>query len=145
MSTSQEPGSKSQEPGSEPQEPGSGQTAFHLGDQHDLANGDVRRIEVGANGIALCRVNGVLYALDDNCSHADTPLSEGLLRGHQLICPLHGASFDVRDGGHSGPPAYTGVPCYRVTEDDTGVSVIATPPQSRGDGFGDVGTMFRTR
>ena len=24
----------------------------------------------------MCRVNGELYALEDNCSHADTPLSE---------------------------------------------------------------------
>lgn len=126
---------------STPQEP----EQFQLGDLTDLADGDVRRFDVDANGVVVCRVNGALYALEDNCSHADTPLSEGLLRGYQLICPLHGASFDVRDGSHSGPPAYTGVRCYRVDEGPSGVSLTRSESEQRGDGFGDVGGMFRTR
>jgi nitrite reductase/ring-hydroxylating ferredoxin subunit len=32
-------------------------------------------------------------------------LSEGRLRGTRVICPLHGASFDVRDGRVLGAPA----------------------------------------
>jgi len=129
---------------SSPQDPRH-EPEFQLGDLSDLADGDVRRFDVDVNGVVVCRVNGLLYALEDNCSHADTPLSEGLLRGYQLICPLHGASFDVRDGTHSGPPAYTGVRCYRVTGGDEGVSVARAPSAEPRDGFGDVGGMFRTR
>jgi len=104
-----------------------GETAagtVELGDLSDLGDGEMRCFEdVGADGIVVCRVDGDLFALTDNCSHADTPLSEGRLRGHGLICPLHGASFDVRDGSHSGPPAWEGVPCHKVTETD-GVAVV---------------------
>ena len=121
------------------------QTTYDLGCLGDLADGDVRRFDVDENGVVICRVNGSLFALEDNCSHADTPLSDGMLRGHQLICPLHGASFDVRDGKHSGPPAYTGVRCYLVTEGPEGVSVSLAAETDNGDGFGDVGGMFRTR
>jgi 3-phenylpropionate/trans-cinnamate dioxygenase ferredoxin subunit len=103
---------------------GEGVERVELGDLGDLADGQLRCFEdVGRDGIVVCRVAGRLYALDDNCSHADTPLSEGRLRGHALTCPLHGASFDVRDGSHSGPPAWEGVPCHRVEEVD-GVAVI---------------------
>ena len=95
-----------------------------LGDLSDLADGELRCFEdVGRDGIVVCRVGGQLYALDDNCSHADTPLSEGRLRGYAITCPLHGASFDVRDGSHSGPPAWEGVASHQVEETD-GVAVV---------------------
>ena len=66
----------------------------------------------------VCRVGGVLHAIEDNCSHADTPLSEGRLRGHTITCPPHGAQFDVRDGARTGPPAPTDLDAYRVKEID---------------------------
>ncbi len=118
-----------------------------LGDLSDLADGEKRFCDVGEYGVVVCRVKGELYALEDNCSHADTPLSEGRLRGYNLTCPLHGTSFDVRDGTHSGPPAYTGVACYRVDVDDDGtaVAISAASGEDKPDGYGDVGGMFRTR
>jgi nitrite reductase/ring-hydroxylating ferredoxin subunit len=36
------------------------------------------------------------------------------LRGHRLICPLHGASFDVRNGAVLGAPASAPLPRYPV-------------------------------
>jgi 3-phenylpropionate/trans-cinnamate dioxygenase ferredoxin subunit len=105
-----------------------------LGDLTDLADGDLRSFEeVGRYGLVVCRAGGELYALDDNCSHADTPLSEGRLRGFSITCPLHGASFDVRDGSHSGPPAWEGVPCHRVEESDGSASVVLADADGRGD------------
>ncbi|MBH02124.1 MAG: hypothetical protein CL469_05610 [Acidimicrobiaceae bacterium] len=88
-----------------------------------MDNGELTACEVGDLEILVCRVDGRLYAIEDKCSHADTPLSEGRLSGFQVNCPLHGASFDVRDGTHSGPPAYTGVRCFEIVEDDSGVTV----------------------
>lgn len=119
-----------------------------LGDLTDLADGQMRCFEdVGDYGIVVCRSGGTLYALEDNCSHADTPLSEGRFRGSTITCPLHGAQFDVRDGSHAGPPAWEGVACYRVTESSDGVVVHLAGADAGGDkdGFGEVGGMFRTR
>lgn len=101
-----------------------GEQRIELGDLSGLGDGEVRRFaDVGEHGLVVCRVGGRLHVLDDNCSHAATPLSEGRLRGYSITCPLHGASFDVRDGSHSGPPAWEGVPCHRVEESD-GVAVV---------------------
>ncbi len=117
---------------------------FELGDLTDLSDGQLRCFEdVGRDGIVVCRVAGELYALDDNCSHADTPLSEGRLRGFGLTCPLHGASFDVRDGSHSGPPAWEGVACHAVEEVD-GVAVLVIGRRERDDSGPDAGRL-RTR
>ena len=96
----------------------------NIGDFSHLENGELISCEVDDFEMLICRVEGKLYAIEDNCSHADTPLSEGKLSGFQINCPLHGASFDVRDGSHSGPPAYTGVRCFEIAEGESGVSVI---------------------
>ena len=120
-----------------------------LGDLSELADGQMQVFEdVGDYGIVVCRVKGELFALEDNCSHADTPLSEGRLRNHNLTCPLHGTSFDVRTGEHSGPPAYEGVACYKVEVNDGVAVAIGSSDDDGGDaddGFGNVGGMFRTR
>lgn len=117
-----------------------------LGDLSDLADGDLRVFEdVGDYGIVVCRVNGQLHAIEDNCSHADTPLSEGRLRGAMLVCPLHGAQFDVRDGSHQGPPAWEGVACYPLTEVDRAVSVDLSPPHAERSQNRDVGSRLRSR
>lgn len=125
--------------------------SHNLGPLDDLVDGESRAFEdVGEYGIVVCNVQGVIYALEDNCSHADTPLSEGRLRGWNITCPLHGASFDIRDGSHGGPPAWEGVPCYQVARVDGEVVVTLEAAGSDddddgGDGMGNVGGMFKTR
>jgi 3-phenylpropionate/trans-cinnamate dioxygenase ferredoxin subunit len=108
-----------------PDEAGDTGASIPLGDLRDLADGELRCFDdIGRDGIVVCRVDGRLFALDDNCSHADTPLSEGRLRGYSITCPLHGAAFDVRDGSHSGPPAWEGVAAHEVVETDDGAAVV---------------------
>ncbi|MFK8024157.1 MAG: Rieske (2Fe-2S) protein [Ilumatobacter sp.] len=121
------------------------ESPIELGDLSDLADGEMRCFEdVGDDGIVVCRVGGELYAVTDNCSHADTPLSEGRLRGYGVICPLHGASFDVRTGEHSGPPAWEGVPCHAVAEAD-GVATVVLSNPTRDTGPSADGSHMRTR
>lgn len=95
-----------------------------LGDLSDLHDGEMRAFtDVGPKGVVVCRVAGTLYAVENNCSHRDTPLAEGRLRGTLITCPLHGAQFDVRNGAHQGPPAFAPVASYPMTEVD-GVAEI---------------------
>ncbi len=96
----------------------------NLGPLDDLVDGESRAFaDVGACGIVVCNVQGEIYALENNCSHADAPLSAGRLRGWHITCPLHRARFDIRDGSHGGPPAWEGVPCYKVDRVDGEVIV----------------------
>lgn len=120
--------------------------AVELGELSELGDGEMRCFEdIGPDGIVVCRVGGDLYALTDNCSHADTPLSEGRLRGYALTCPLHGSSFDVRDGSHSGPPAWEGVPCHAVTESDGVAVVVLAGRDERNDAPSADGSRMQTR
>lgn len=99
-----------------------------LGDLSDLAEGELRCFpDVGPDGVVVCRVDGELHALVDRCSHADSRLSDGRLRGGWITCALHGARFDVRTGAHGGPPAVTGVDVYALDATNEAAVVIRLP------------------
>lgn len=46
----------------------------------------------------LCNVDGKIYAIEDVCTHDGGPLEQGTLEGETIVCPRHGATFDVRTG-----------------------------------------------
>lgn len=114
-----------------------------LGDLSGLRDGEMTAVEVDGTDVMVCRVQGVLYALEDLCSHADTTLSDGRLNGYKVVCPLHGAQFDVRTGEHSGPPAWCGVAAFAVSEGPDGAVVDLT--RDGGDGGGSDGPQFQFR
>ncbi len=116
-----------------------------LGDLSSLADGEMHVCEAGGIEVLVCRVKGQLHAIEDVCSHADTPLSEGMLSGHLVTCPLHAAQFDVRDGSHTGPPAYTGVRAFEVEEGPAGAVLDLSEPDDNGDDAAPPSGYFRTR
>jgi 3-phenylpropionate/trans-cinnamate dioxygenase ferredoxin component len=81
--------------------------------------------------VAVVLLEGELYALEDRCSHADVPLTDGEveeLDGAPTIeCALHGSCFDLRTGQPTNLPATEPVPVYpvRVEGDDVFVDVDA--------------------
>jgi len=91
----------------------------------EFESGQARLVEVKGKQIALFNVDGQFFALDNRCTHRGGPLAEGELSGHELTCPLHGATFDVRTGDVVGPPAERAVARYsvRVTGADIEVEV----------------------
>lgn len=64
----------------------------------ELGEGEKRSMPLGQEEIALYRVEGRVYAIDNRCPHRGGPLAEGSLQGHIAICPLHAWRFDVRTG-----------------------------------------------
>jgi 3-phenylpropionate/trans-cinnamate dioxygenase ferredoxin component len=67
------------------------------------------------------------YAVYDECSHAQIPLSEGELDGCTLECWLHGSRFDLRTGKPTGLPATEPVPVYPVEVRDGDIYVTLEP------------------
>ncbi len=75
-----------------------------------VRRGAMRAATLGGREILVCHSSEGLYALDNICTHAHARLCEGRLRGTRLICPLHGAVFDVRDGQVLKSPAVVALP-----------------------------------
>ena len=78
-----------------------------------------------APATASARRRPRFFAVDNTCTHRGGPLAEGEVSGHEVTCPYHGATFDVRTGAVLGPPAERAVACYgvRVTGTDIEVEV----------------------
>lgn len=90
----------------------------------DLPPGSVKRVQVAGQPVAVCNVDGSYYAIHDTCTHADASLTDGDLEGHELICPLHAAAFDVRTGQPLYGPA--DVPCRPYDVQQEGDTLIIT-------------------
>jgi 3-phenylpropionate/trans-cinnamate dioxygenase ferredoxin subunit len=74
-------------------------------------------------GVLLCNVDGTIYAVEDVCTHDGGPLDQGELQGCRIMCPRHGALFDVTTGEALTLPAVIPLPTYPVTVDGDEVSV----------------------
>jgi len=80
----------------------------------ELPEGRATVIEAGKKRLCVCKVNGAIYAIDDECTHDGGPLGEGWLEGTTIECPRHGARFDVTTGRVLSFPAVVPVRSYQV-------------------------------
>jgi 3-phenylpropionate/trans-cinnamate dioxygenase ferredoxin subunit len=70
------------------------------------------RVELDELDVAVVKVGDEVFAIEDVCSHADFPLSDGEVEDCTIECALHGSRFDLRTGKPTGPPANRPVPVY---------------------------------
>ena len=70
--------------------------------------------EVDERFVVMFHLEGKWYALDDCCTHDGGPLGEGRIEGHQIICPRHGARFDIETGAAMSMPAVMATPSHEV-------------------------------
>jgi 3-phenylpropionate/trans-cinnamate dioxygenase ferredoxin subunit len=84
----------------------------------------VKIVRIEDQLVAVFHVDGSYWAIDDVCTHDGGPLAEGVLEGHEIECPRHGARFDVRTGAVLCMPATAAVPVHetRVVDDQIQVA-----------------------
>lgn len=83
----------------------------------DLGPADVIRFDHGNKTFALYRdADGILYASDGVCAHANTHLSEGLVKGKIIECPKHNGRFNLADGSPARSPICRGLATYPLEE-----------------------------
>jgi len=94
----------------------------------DLAEGTTKRVVVDGAEVLLCSVDGKIYAIEDVCTHDGGALDQGLLEGDRIMCPRHGAYFDVRTGAALTLPAVIPVRTYAVRVEGDEVFVDLDEP-----------------
>ncbi|TWI54053.1 nitrite reductase small subunit NirD [Halalkalibacter nanhaiisediminis] len=71
----------------------------HVADVSDLSIGIGKRVQVAAEEIALfLQSDQSVHAIQNKCPHKGGPLSEGIVSGEHVFCPLHDRKVNVRDG-----------------------------------------------
>jgi 3-phenylpropionate/trans-cinnamate dioxygenase ferredoxin subunit len=82
----------------------------------ELRDGELIPVEINGRPIVLVRHAGDFYAVQNNCSHKDFPLSEAGFdpRDEVLVCAWHGGCFDLRTGAAVVLPATEPVETFPV-------------------------------
>jgi len=90
-----------------------------------LPPGAMKVVHAGQVSVGVYNIEGELYALEDRCSHDDGPLAEGDWEPDEgvVVCPRHGARFDIRSGRALTLPAFQPVDTFPVRIEDGLVKV----------------------
>lgn len=78
-------------------------TAIDIGALHDIPVQGARVVKTRFGCVAIFRTaDDQVFALDDRCPHKGGPLSEGIVHGTSVTCPLHNWVFDMATGTAQG-------------------------------------------
>ncbi len=89
----------------------------------ELPNGERLFVELGDLPIVVFNIAGQIFAIGDVCTHDNGPLGDGMIEGYNVVCPRHGAEFDVRTGKSMQMPAIVDIPAYPVQVRDGNIFV----------------------
>jgi len=74
-----------------------------IGALSDVPQQGARVVKTQQGCIAVFRTaDNRVFALDDHCPHKGGPLSEGIVHGDRVTCPLHNWVFDMNSGEAQG-------------------------------------------
>jgi 3-phenylpropionate/trans-cinnamate dioxygenase ferredoxin component len=95
------------------------------GPLEELPPGTMKLVEHEPYNVGVYNCGGELHAIEDRCSHDDGPLCLGNwdTDACTVVCPRHGASFDLESGRALTLPAYLPVRTFPVRVDDGNVVV----------------------
>jgi len=83
----------------------------------DLGPSDVIRFDYGKKTYALYRdAEGQLFATDGICTHGNTHLADGLVKGKIIECPKHNGRFNLADGSPARAPVCRGLATFPLEE-----------------------------
>ncbi len=80
----------------------------------DIAPGAWRTVDVDDVAVAVINLGGKFYAIEDMCTHDGGELTGGHIEGCEIVCPRHGARFDITTGDVTAPPAYEPIETFPV-------------------------------
>lgn len=90
----------------------------------EVPEGDLKKVEVNGEPVALFKVDGKFYATTNICTHEECELDQNhLIRGDILECTCHGSQFNVKTGANVLPPAAEPLKTYAVSVEGEDVSV----------------------
>jgi len=90
----------------------------------EIAPGGYRVVDIDDALVAVFNIDGEFYAIEDVCTHDYETLTGGCIEGDEIICPRHGARFNIKTGEALTPPAYEPVSTLPVRVENGVVQVM---------------------
>ncbi|GAB4255838.1 MAG: non-heme iron oxygenase ferredoxin subunit [Methylomicrobium sp.] len=92
-------------------------------DQNGLADGEHIVVDVDGTDVAVFKIDGQFFAIEDVCTHDGAEIASGELDGDEIVCPRHGARFCVKTGEVKSAPAYEDIACFPLRIENRRVQV----------------------
>lgn len=80
----------------------------------ELPPGSHRVADADGTAIVVFNLDGEYFALEDVCTHDGGQLTGGTVEGTSIVCPRHGARFDIRTGAALSAPAFESTAMFPV-------------------------------
>lgn len=102
-----------------------------IGELNDIPRQGARVVKTALGCVAVFRtVEDQVFALEDRCPHKGGPLSEGIVHGSKVTCPLHNWVFDMNTGQAQGADEGS-VPTYATRVEGGRILLDAQMLQNR--------------
>jgi nitrite reductase (NADH) small subunit len=86
-----------------------------------------RAVKVGNRSIAIFNLGDRFLAVDNHCPHKGGPLSEGIVSGNTVVCPLHAWKVDLECGAVKKPAEVQNCVQTFHTRVEAGVVLLEVP------------------
>ena len=91
-----------------------------------LRVGQMFPVKLESESVLVCRTESGIYAVRNQCTHMESPLSGGSIEGDAIRCPLHGLKYDLKTGEPFTMGRLPHLKTYAVTIEDDNVFIAET-------------------
>ncbi|KAI0067379.1 flavoprotein [Artomyces pyxidatus] len=96
--------------------------------ESELKDGQMKEVDFENGKVLLSKLGDKIHATSAFCTHYGAPLSKGVLTADgRVVCPWHGACFNVTTGDIEDAPAPSALHCFKTHIDDGKIHVTADP------------------
>lgn len=71
---------------------------FKAGRPGEIPLGEGRKLSCQGEEIGIFNLGNEILAVSNRCPHQGGPLSDGIVTGHEVICPMHGRKVNLKTG-----------------------------------------------
>ncbi|KAJ7284662.1 hypothetical protein C8J57DRAFT_1670192 [Mycena rebaudengoi] len=94
--------------------------------ESELKDGQMKEVAFGEGKVLLSRLGEKIHATSAHCTHYGAPLAKGVLTSDgRVVCPWHGACFNVCTGDIEDAPAPSALHSFQVQVSDGQIHVTA--------------------
>tara|TARA_R110002095_G_scaffold173522_8_gene150885 strand:- start:196 stop:516 length:321 start_codon:yes stop_codon:yes gene_type:complete len=80
----------------------------------EFSSADRLEVFIGDTPVLLIQLDDQVFAIEDVCTHDGQPLTNGCIEEGVIICPRHGARFDIKTGKALCMPATKSIQTFEV-------------------------------
>ncbi|KLO13068.1 flavo protein [Schizopora paradoxa] len=97
-------------------------------DDAELKDGQMKEVDFAGGKVLLSRLGDKVHATSAFCTHYGAPLAKGVLTSDgRVVCPWHGACFNVCTGDIEDAPALDAIHSFKTSIQNGKIHVVADP------------------